>query len=316
MLFFTEDQNKIIKQKVFENHQSSPPDGCVGSEEKRASHAALRFNGGLSLEASLVLPFFLAGLIALLFFIQVIQLQMHLQKALYGQSMKAAGYAYYIDEINMDDTVQNVLEAGYIKAAVIKEVGAEYLDNSYIVGGSQGLRLNLTNNTQTGIFDAALQYKVQVPFDLLGIGRIMLVSRARCHIWNGDKDGAVQTEKDTVYMTANGEVYHTHKDCTYLVSDVCETEYGQIDGLRNAGGAKYYACAVCKKDTADETTPVYYTGYGTRYHTDRLCGNLHSNIFSVPRSEAEQNYRLCSKCAKNGKSRSAEPCGNVRREQE
>lgn len=316
MLFFTEGQNKIIKQKIFENHQSSPPDGCVGSEEKRASHAAFRFDGGLSLEASLVLPFFLAGLIALLFFIQVIQLQMHLQKALYGQSMKAAGYAYYIDEMNMDDTVQNVLEAEYIKAAVIKEVGAAYLDNSYIVGGSRGLRLNLTNNAQAGIFDAALQYKVQVPFDLLGIGRITLVSRARCHIWNGDKDGAAQTEKDTVYMTANGEVYHTHKDCTYLVSDVCETEYGQIDGLRNDSGAKYYACAACKKETADEATPVYYTGYGTRYHTDRLCGNLHSNIFSVPRSEAEKNYRLCSKCAKSGKSRSAELRGNDRREQE
>lgn len=297
MLFFTDGQNKIIKQKAFENHQSSPPDGCVGSEEKRASHAAFGLNGGLSLEASLVLPFFLAGLIALLFFIQVIQMQMHLQKALYGQSMKAAGYAYYIDELDADDTVQNVLEAAYIKAAVIKDVGAEYLDNSCIVGGSRGLHLNLSGNMQAGIFDAALQYEAQVPFDLLGIGQITLVSRARCHIWNGDKDGRTDAEKDIVYMTANGEVYHTHKDCTYLVSDVRETVYGQLGGLRNESGAKYYACALCAQKKPEETTPVYYTVYGTRYHTDRLCGNLHSNIFLVPRSEAEQGYRLCSKCS-------------------
>ncbi|MCM1309325.1 MAG: hypothetical protein NC223_12060 [Butyrivibrio sp.] len=299
MLFFTESQSKTNMRKAAKNHQCSPPDGCVGSEEKRASHTAFGLGGGLSLEASLVLPLFLAGLLALLFFIQVIQLQMRLQKALYGQALKAAGYAYYLDSVtDMDDTVQNVLEAEYIKSAVIKEVGAEYLDSSYIVGGSRGLSLNLTGNMQSDIFDAALRYKVSVPFDLLGIGRITLVSRARCRIWSGGGDGEGGAYEDTVYMTANGEVYHIYEDCTYLVSDVCEAKYGQLDGLRNDSGAKYYACAVCKSEMTDKTASVYYTRYGTRYHTDRLCGNLHSNIFSMPRSEAEQNYRACSKCAK------------------
>lgn len=298
MLFFTVNPNKIIRQKDFKIHQSSPPDGCVGFKEKRVSPPVFALKGSLSVEASLVLPLFIAGLMALLFFIQIIQLQMHIQKALYGQSMKAAGYACYIDELDIDDTVQNVLEAGYVKAAVIKEIGADYLDNSYIVGGSRGLRLNLVNNEQAGIFDAAVQYKVRIPFDILGIGKLTLVSRARCHIWNGDKDGAPEHQKDMVYMTANGEVYHTYSDCTYLVSDVCDTTYGQISGLRNDSGAKYYACAVCKKEPADEDNPVFYTKYGTRYHMDRLCGNLHSNIFSVPRSEAENKYRLCSKCGK------------------
>lgn len=300
MLFFTGSQKIKIEQKDSEIHQSSPPDGCVGFWEKRASHAAFGAKGSLSLEASLVLPLFLAGLIALLFFIQVIQLQMRLQKALYEQSMKAAGYAYFLDKTDIDDNVQNVLEAGYIQAAVIGSVGADFLDHSYIVGGSRGIHLNLTSDMQAGMFDAALQYKVQVPFDLLGIGRITLVSRARCHIWNGDRDGRAAADPDMVYMTTNGEVYHTHKDCTYLASDVRETTYGQIAALRNDSGAKYYACAVCKKDALAEASPVYYTGYGTRYHADRLCGNLHSNVYSVPRSEAEAEYRLCSKCAKRG----------------
>lgn len=298
MLFFTGTPNKIVRHKNFKIHQSSPPDGCAGFKEKRVSHPVFWFKGSLSVEASLVLPLFIAGLTALLFFIQIIQLQMHIQKALYGQSMKVAGYAFYIDKSDMDDTVQNVLEAGYIKAAVIKEVGKEYLDNSYIVGGSQGLRLNLTNNVRAGTFDAAVQYKVRVPFDLLGIGNITLVSRARCHIWNGDKDGVPENAEDMVYVTASGEVYHTYRDCTYLASDVGNTTYGQISGLRNDSGAKYYACAVCKKETVNDESPVFYTKYGTRYHMDRMCRNLHSDIFSLPRSEAEDKYRLCSKCGK------------------
>lgn len=296
MLFFPENHYIKNKRKASKNHQSSPPDGCVGYKEKGASPAACGLAGSLSLEASMVLPFFLAGLIALLFFIQVIQLQMRLQAALYGEGMKAAGYAYYIDGTDMDDTVQNVLEAGYIKASVIRRVGKEYLDSSCISGGSKGLHLRLEGNTEAGVFDAVLRYKVQVPFDLLGIGGITLSSRARCHIWNGDKDGREPSSRELVYMTEHGEVYHTYRDCTYLISDICEISYGQLGTLRNDSGAKYYACAVCGTQEAEASCPVFYTKYGTRYHMDRLCGNLHSNIFSVARDEAEDKYRLCSKC--------------------
>lgn len=297
MPFFSKSHYKKIKQKKTRNHQSSPPDGCVGFAKRRVSRAASGLAGSLSLEASMVLPFFLAGLIALLFFIQIIQLQMHLQKALYGESLKAAGYAYYLDETGINNIVQNVLEESYIKAAVINDVGREYLDGSYIVGGSGGIHLNLTSDMKEGIFDAALQYKVQVPFDLLGIGRLTLVSRARCHIWNGDKDGLTEVGRDIVYMTPNGEVYHTNKECTYLVNDVYSTTYGKIGNLRNNSGAKYYVCSVCDKGAAVDSAPVYYTKYGTRYHMDRLCSNLHSNVYSVLLSEVEGKYRLCSKCA-------------------
>lgn len=294
MLFFP--YNKKGKQK----DTGSPRDGMVSLKERRAPHAAC---GSLTLEAALVMPLFIAAIVALMFFIQVIQIQIHIQKALYNQTLKVAGYAFYTKLADLSDTAENMLSAEYIKYQVINEAGKEYLDNSYIAGGSGGIHANLTGDVSDGILDVALEYSVSPPFNLLGMGKIVLVSRARCHTWIGntetDTDGEKEDTEDVVYMAPTGEVYHLYRDCTYLTNQISRINAGEIEGVRNESGAKYYPCSVCCRDglpaAGDE---VYYTPYGTRYHKDFLCNNLYCNIYMMDKKTAQEQYRICSKCAK------------------
>ncbi len=307
MLFFSEkshywhndaliNKNKVVKQKGYNDVSCTPPDGHINILKKRAPYAAFSINGGLTLEASIALPLFIAGIVALVFFLSVMQLQLHIQKALYNQTIEAAGNAYYVEAANLNDKAQSMLEAGYIRQQVIKELGEDYLDKTFIVDGSNGLHLNLSSEKNNGIIDVAIQYKVGVPFDMLGIGKIGLVSRARCHTWIGSTEDTAANKEDMVYMTSSGTVYHLYKDCSYILTKTEKVQLGELDTLRNNDGSKYYACPSCCMGQLYDEAFVYITGYGTRYHMRIDCGNIHSNIFAVKKETAQNKYKLCSKC--------------------
>lgn len=293
----------FLKIKINKGKQKdicSPRDGKISLREKRVSYAAC---GSLTLEAALVMPLFIAAIVSLMFFIQVIQLQIHIQKSLYNQALKVAGYACYTNLAELSDTAESILSAEYIKYQVINETGKEYLDNSCIAGGSSGIHANLTQEAEDGIIDAALEYTVSPPFNILGLRGMTFVSRARCHTWTGSTcqdTGKNPTEDDdVVYMAQKGEVYHLYRDCTYLTNQISSTSAVQVVNIRNDSGAKYYPCSVCCRDNipaGDEE--VYYTLYGTRYHSDIFCNNLYCNIYTINKETAQEQYRLCSKCAK------------------
>uniref|UniRef100_UPI00402B02F2 hypothetical protein n=1 Tax=[Lactobacillus] rogosae TaxID=706562 RepID=UPI00402B02F2 len=63
--------------------------------------------------------------------------------------------------------------------------------------------------------------------------------------------------------------------------------------LRNASGAKYYSCEHCGQ--TKDTTSIYYTLYGTRYHSSRNCTELKRNIQKVSK-DSVSDRRLCEKC--------------------
>ncbi len=300
MLFFQKYKKIIGKQKGQKIHRCSPPDICISYSEKRAPYAALGLSGSLTLEASLVMPLFIAAFVAMLYFLLVIQFQIHIQKALYNQALKTAGYAYYVNCTDLDNYSENFLEAEYIKASVIDEIGKEYLDNSLVINGSRGISLNLLEEIEDGILDVALTYKLKVPFDIFNLGNLSYTSRARCHTWIGSNTETKEWDKEIVYMTTNGSVYHLYKDCSYIHSDVQSCNSAELSNLRNSGGAKYYPCMLCTGDKVINNSTVYYTKYGTRYHINNMCSNLKSNIYSVEKEYAVKNYPLCSKCSERG----------------
>lgn len=295
MLFFSGLKLNKTRQKDYPRYLI-PPDGRL-PRERRAPYAAFRARASLTVEASLALPIFIAAIVVFLFVLQVMQLQLHIQKALYNQTMKASGYAYYLTIADMSYKAEQVLEEEYIKYSVIKELGKDYLDGSCIERGSKGFTLNMSGNPGEGLVDVAMQYKVQIPFDILGIGKLKLVSRIRCHTWIGNVDGKDEDDSAKAYVTANGTVYHTHRDCTYITSDVESCAASGVAGLRNSSGAKYYACRTCCRNETAGLTKVYYTKYGTRYHSSATCSNLHSNVYVMKLEDAKAKYRQCSKCA-------------------
>ena len=80
MLFFSGLKLNKTRQKDYPRYLI-PPDGRL-PRERRAPYAAFRARASLTVEASLALPIFIAAIVVFLFVLQVMQLQLHIQKAL------------------------------------------------------------------------------------------------------------------------------------------------------------------------------------------------------------------------------------------
>lgn len=283
----------LIKNFKAENMVNNPPKKHIRLKRwsKKAPYATFSLaKGSLTLEAAVVIPLFIMCLSALLCIITTIQLQVRVEKALYNQAMKISGYSYYLGVAELPEFAEELLQEEYIKYAVINEIGRDYLDHSLIVNGSRGITLGLTPMPQEHMFDVLLRYKVKIPFDILGIAKLNLTARARCHTWESRAVDAESTwDEEVVYMTPHGSVYHTHTDCTYLKVNVKDQKVGQVKN-------KYTPCAICTKTVQSDSTQVYITEYGTKYHIDYLCQSLRKNYLCITKEEAEKNYPICSKC--------------------
>lgn len=304
MLFFSNFNKNFLKRKGSSLLSNSPPFYCNGDKlntKERAPYAAFKLKGSLTVEASLVLPLFIAAIVALLFFIQAVRINVHIQKAVYNQTMRVAGYAYYVNVANPPVAVENILEAEYIKYSIINELGTEFMNNPYMVNNQNAFSLNFTNILDEGIIDVALQYKLKVPFDILGVGEVPFVARARCKTWAGADTDKTEWDTEMVYVTKYGEVYHNNKSCTFIKSDVKRCSKAKAVTLVNESGERYKPCSLCSEGHASYVVPVYYTKYGNRFHVNENCGNLKSNVFSIEKDNAVKKYRPCSKCAKEDK---------------
>lgn len=304
MLFFSNLNIKIFKRKGSSLLGNSPHNYNNRDNlnmKERAPYAAFKLNGSLTVEASLVLPLFIGAIVALLFFIQAVRINVHIQKAVYNQTMRVAGYSYYVNVADPPVAVENLLEAGYIKSQIINELGTEFMSNPYIINHNDAFSLNFTNVFDEGVIDVALQYKLKVPFDIFGVGKVPFVARARCKTWANEDASKNEWNAEMVYVTKYGEVYHNNKSCTFIKSDVKTCSKTKVVTLKNESGEWYKPCSLCSEGHASYVVPVYYTKYGNRFHVNENCGNLKSNVFSIEKDDAVKKYRPCSKCAKEDK---------------
>lgn len=215
-----------------------------------------------------------------------------------------------------------------IRRIFIKELGSDYASRNNIVNGDAGFIFISTKVLQgNSVIDIKVSYYIKNPYDVFGASKIKIADRKRINAWLGeDKDGFVSTQNEQseyVYITAGGEVYHTDSQCTHLLRYIKECLGSDIEKLRNSSGAKYYQCQVCRgyigadgnfnktdntdniRDSyntgnsageSDETKiTVYYTEYGTRYHSNSMCTELRRNIQKVKKSSVADR-RLCDKC--------------------
>ena len=95
-----------------------------------------------------------------------------------------------------------------------------------------------------------------------------------------------------VIVTDNASVYHLTEACTYLSLSVRQVPRSEVDGLRNADGAKYYPCERCAKGPGG--AGCYITYSGRRYHLDRNCSGLKRSWRWVPMEDC--GLPPCSRC--------------------
>ncbi len=113
-----------------------------------------------------------------------------------------------------------------------------------------------------------------------------------------DSDSGGNEEKDIVYMTEYGTVYHESRACGYLNVVVRSVAASKVGEERNSSGRKYSLCERC--DNRERTAVVYLSSGGTKYHLVAGCPALKRTVMEKARDEVE-NIPVCHKCGNREK---------------
>lgn len=250
---------------------------------RKKTSLRIRKKGSYTLEAAVVIPFIAAFFVAILFFFRVLQIETQVQEALDYASRKCAGEASVVDS-----------EMGLIASAeayFLKDLHDYSLPEQYVSGGKAGISL-LRSDVSDCYVALQADYQIRLPINFFTVKGIWITQNSKSRKWTGDRDDG--TEDDYVYVTETGSVYHRDRMCRYLDLSIQAVNSVDLEGLRNKGGHKYYACAEC---VAKNSTGgiVYITDYGTCYHASLSCSGLKRTIYMIPLSEVG-GRGPCSKC--------------------
>lgn len=255
-------------------------------KEERAS--AFTSKGSITLEAAIVVPIFFFAMLCMACLLEMMSIQTTMRNALYSVGKEIAQQAYSSPMISTYGIGQHV----------IKNIGAEKLDNSMIAGGAGGVDCShSTSNWNTAVIDLSVRYDLEIPILMFRIPAISQEETLRVKGWTGYVAGANgEATEEVVYVTDYGLVYHKSMNCTYLELSIQAVRASEVETLRSESGAKYHPCELCGNDVVNGDR-VYITDYGTRYHTSLECSKVKRNIYAVPLDEV---YGLggCSKCTK------------------
>lgn len=244
--------------------------------------------GSITVEASLVVPLFFFAMLCLVYLLEMMAIQTTVRNALYSVGKDISQQAY----------LSPIISTNAIEQHMIQNIGTERLERSMIVGGADGIDCSRSSSDwNTAVIDLVVRYDLQIPVLMFRIPILSREETLRVKGWTGYVPGADESgDKDIVYITDYGVVYHRSMSCTYLEVALQKVGIEEVESLRNNSGGKYYACESCGKNSGHAET-VYVTEYGNRYHTTLDCNKVKRNIYAVPLEEV-RGMGGCSKCAK------------------
>lgn len=162
------------------------------------------------------------------------------------------------------------------------------VNSARIRGGIQGISFwnsEQRNSSQEVVLRVSYQITIFVP--LFGTRNIQVKDEVRHRIYDGYHPRNKEELPDGyVYMTEQGEVYHTDPNCRYLaIKSVPVTEEASYRGKRN--------CRLCRDHPL---TGRYITIAGDCVHRDAGCSAIYRSVRLVKKDKV-QDRTLCSVCA-------------------
>ena len=247
-------------------------------------HLPICPRGSFTLEAAVIYPLVAAFWVSILFFFRVMQVETAVQEALcYSSRMTAA------EASAVEGSTGLLLSA---EGFFLKEIAGDSYVSSYVKGGSGGISL-LKSEVSGDYISLRAEYTVKLPISFFTWSGISLVQNSSSRKWTG-RDVEGETDDPYVYYTDYGSVYHLTENCSYLNLKIKSVGLSTIASLRNQSGAIYYACLLCGA-SSQKGGAVYYTPYGTCYHSSLTCSGLKRTIHMV-RKSAVAGMRACSRC--------------------
>jgi hypothetical protein len=234
--------------------------------------------GSASLEATLVLPLFIAVMVAVYCMGRCRMAELFIYEAV----VESAEYMAESRYINKTQVITpGMVFSDYVDDAEIIE--------KYVKNGVDGISFlgSYVNSDGEVVVKAKYTLNVDMPFiPTLSKERTVTVKQ-KGYTGYTTKGNSDDTDSDKyVYVTENREVYHSSRSCTYLSLSI------SMSKLSVAKGSGYKACEFCGSECGDT---VYITDYGESYHSRRNCSGLKRTVSRVKLSEVE-NLGGCSRC--------------------
>ena len=263
------------------------------TKPERASVPGIRYNndilnkkGSVTIEAAFGIPLFLFAALCLIWLIEIQSIKISITAAAQSAAKSAAE----------DTAVIPVLNTIKLKSDIVSLIGEDRINRSIIRGGSSGISCWKSYvSPATGEMNIKVEYDIMVPIPVIGSPSASLEEEFTISSWNGRNNDQLGGEnREIVYMTENGSVYHEDYNCSYLRLSLRYVPYEELGSIRNESGGRYHACEKCVIGSA--MTGVYITENGNKYHNTLGCSGLKRTIYAVKRSETG-GVGGCSRCS-------------------
>lgn len=290
---------------------------------KMPNNKRIYLSASTTVEASIVIPLFIYAVMTIMYLIQIVGFQLKVQQALYSESRKIAKYMFVYEKLNNKSSEKNHeemlkaaksqdadykynsilykgIEIGLVQTLFYEELGPELIKNSNVIGGVAGFNFLQSNiMSDNHMINIVVTYSIKNPYDIFGIAKTTFTQSASTNAWvgeqtNNDAADKEETSNETmVYITQSGSVYHTKRNCSYLVLSIHEISIENLGNQRNESGGKYYACEKCGNKPSNGK--LYITEFGDRFHTTKNCSSIMRCIIEVKLSQV-MDKQQCSKC--------------------
>ena len=254
--------------------------------KKRASSfiSHHRIKGSMTLEAAVVVPFFLFAMFSLISIMDMMRIKacMDVAVAEAGNQIAIESYGSYLGDI---------IIPSYVKGKICTFLKDNLSDRDYSKISQNISVADLSLLQEDNIISFKVKYQLKPDFDIWGFITVNLEADYYGHNWLG-YEGRDDMEP-MVFLSNKATVYHVSKNCKYLNVTIFEILYSNLEKYRNNSGEKYKSCNFCDNQNGSEI--IYITPEGSNYHTIKNCIGLTRFIYTVPLSTVK-NKRVCTGC--------------------
>ncbi|MBO5282421.1 MAG: hypothetical protein J6B43_04750 [Lachnospiraceae bacterium] len=249
----------------------------------------------MTVEAAVILPLVLLFFLHLGSCMEMLRLHGRLAFALWQTGRELTVYGAAVGEDEEGGGVPGLAVSYlYVDNRLEQILGRDYLDSSPLTYGSQGLNYLASEYLEDEeTVNIIITYQVSPRITIFPFPYFRMVSRYYGRAWTGYEVGEETEQTIYVYVTDEGEVWHSRADCSYLKLSIYEAAPETVWMLRNRHGERYRACSRCEDWPV--SNPVYLTEEGNRYHTVRSCPALLRHIRAIVWQE-NIPYRPCGRC--------------------
>lgn len=276
---------------------------------ERTSLSAL---ASITVEASIILPFFILILSTIIYLFSILYTQTIFQERLSEVSREISSIAYASTSFfSMNEEEQT--QASSLSGDIFSDIGyslisipiieskfknsniTDFLNNSYIINKNSGLAFYKSNiDIDKNELNIVLSYSIKIPF--LPKEITIPITQVCCSkFYLGVSITPAENDTDIYVYICNGStVYHTNKYCSYLLKYVSIYPKDYHTGIPNIP-----CSACCNRDFFSYDTYYIVDDVNGRAHSTLDCRIIRRNIYRIPVDEVDASRHLCERCKNN-----------------